>query len=89
MRLVAASRVRAGEVEQAFGKRARLVHAADEEQGLAQLCEHERREDHGAPGGDALHHLVQERQGLGSAPGQGIRRTQEGAAKGKFKMLAV
>jgi hypothetical protein len=39
-------------------------------------------EEHGAPGGHALQHLTQEWQGLGSAPGQGIRRTQEGGTYG-------
>src|SRR5438132_6600835 len=81
MRLVAASYEGAGELEEASGKRARLVYAADEEQGLAQLSEHERMvvgEDHAAPGGRALQRLVQEREGLHSTPGQGIRRTQEG-----------
>src|SRR5207249_638275 len=48
MRLVAASSLGAVELEEASGQRARLVHAADEEQGLAQLGEHERMEDHAA-----------------------------------------
>ena len=40
-------------------------------------------EEHAAPGGHALQHLVQEREGLRSAPGQGIRRTQEGGSQGE------
>ena len=90
MRLVAASCVGAGEFEEAPGERARLVHAADEEQGLAQLGEHECMEEHAASGGHALQHLVQEREGLRSAPGEGIRRTQDGGGQGKNSgMLAV
>ena len=54
MRLVAASCVGVGEIEEAFGERARLVYAADEKQRLAQLGEHECREEHGVPGGNAL-----------------------------------
>ena len=49
MRLVAAARVGTGEFEEASGQRTRLVHAADEEQGLAQLGEHERMEDQRLP----------------------------------------
>ena len=84
MRLVAASSLGAVELEEASGQRARLVHAADEEQGLAQLGEHERMEDHAASGGHALQRLVQEREGLRSASGQGIRRTQEGGGHGEI-----
>ena len=54
MHLVAASCVGAGELKETFGERTRLVHAADEEQGLAQLGEHERMEEQEAPGGHAL-----------------------------------
>ena len=49
MRLVAASCVGAGEIEEASGKRTCLVHAADEEQGLAQLGEHEGMEEQRRP----------------------------------------
>ena len=63
MRLIAATGVGVGEVEEAFGKRTRLVHAADEEQGLAQFSEHEGMAEHAVPMGDALQHLVQERLG--------------------------
>ena len=75
MRLVTASWVGAGEFEEALGKCARLVHAADEEQGLAQLGEHKLMGEHTVPGGNALQHLVQEREGLRSMPGESIRRT--------------
>ena len=54
MRLVAGSCVRAGDIEEAFGERARLVHAANEEQGLAQCGEHEGMAEHAVPGGHAL-----------------------------------
>jgi hypothetical protein len=54
MRLVAASWMGVGEFEEAFGKGARLVHAADEEQGLAQLGEHKRIAEHVASGGNTF-----------------------------------
>ena len=63
-----------GELKETFGERTRLVHAADEEQGLAQLGEHERMEE--APGGPG----VEEPPG---APGKGIRRTQESGSQGE------
>src|SRR5262245_23388058 len=84
MRLVAASWEGAGEIEEPLGKRARLTHTADEEQSLAQLGEHERMEDHAPPGSHALQSLVQERQGLRSASGQGICRTQKGGDHGEI-----
>jgi hypothetical protein len=40
--------------------------------------------EHAPAGGKTLQHLVQERQGLRSAPGQGIRRTQEGGHLGEL-----
>ena len=76
MRLVAASWEGAGDLDEASGERVRLVHAADEEQGLAQLGKHERMEGHGAPGSHALQRLVQAGEGSRSTPGKGIRRTQ-------------
>lgn len=79
-RLVAASCVGTRKFEEAPGQRARLVHAADEEQGLAQLGEHQGMEEQEAPGGHALQHLVEEWEGLRSAPGKGIRRTQDGGS---------
>ena len=39
-----------GVLQETFGKRTCLLHTADEEQGLAQLGEHERLEDHAPPG---------------------------------------
>src|SRR4029453_10567587 len=60
MCLVAAFCLSVEEFEETPGQCARLVHATDEEQGLAQLGEHKRLEDHTAPGGHALQRLVQE-----------------------------
>src|SRR6266849_3300596 len=77
MRLVAAPRVGARDLEETAGKRARLVNATDEEQSLDQLGEHEPQIEDAASGGDALQHLVQEREGIRSTPGQGIRRAQD------------
>src|SRR6266540_2709786 len=71
MRLVTASGVGARELEEAFGLSARLLHAADEEQGLAQPGKHKRMEEHAAPGGNALQRLVQNWQGPCSTPGKG------------------
>ena len=82
MCLVAAPRMDAVEFEEASGKRARLVHAADEEQGLAQLGEHERMEDHAAPGSHTLQRLVQEWKSLHNAPSKGIGRPQAGGGQG-------
>src|SRR5262249_30266061 len=54
MRLVAASCLGAVEFKEASSDYARLLHAADEEQGLTQFGEHERLVDHTASGGHAL-----------------------------------
>src|SRR5215471_13732967 len=83
MRLIAALCLSVEEFEETSGQRARLVHATNEEQGLTQLGEHKRLEEHTAPGGHTLQRLIQERQGLRHAPGQGIRRTQNGGEDGK------
>ncbi len=85
MRLVAMPGVGVGEIEETCGEGACLVHAADEQTRLAQLGEHQRMEEHAPAGGQALQHLVQERQGLRRAPGQGIRRTQEGGRHGELQ----
>jgi hypothetical protein len=58
MRLVAVSYMGAGELEEAPGKCARLVHAANEQACLAQLVEQERMVQYAAPGGNALQRLV-------------------------------
>ena len=77
-----------GEFEQAIlCKRARLVHAVDEEQGLAQLGEHEGMAEHAVPGDNAIEHLVQERQGLGSTPGKSIGHTQEAGDDGEDEYI--
>ena len=73
MRLVATPCVGAGEFEKLPGQRACLGHTADKEQGLAQLGEHQCLEDHVASGGHALQRLLQEREGLRSTSGKGIR----------------
>jgi hypothetical protein len=83
MCLVAAPYLGTGELEKAASKRARFVHAADEEQGFAQLGEHKRLEDHAAPGGHTLQRLVQEREGLHYASGKSIRRSQDGSGYGE------
>ena len=83
MRLVAAFCMGVEEVEEAPGQCARLVHATDEEQGLTQLGEHKRLEEHIAPGGHTLQRLIQEQQGFRHTPGKGIRRTQDGGEDGK------
>jgi hypothetical protein len=83
MRLVAAPGIGAGELDEATGKRTRLVDAAGQEQSLTQFSEHEGMEEYRDPGGNPLKHLVQERYGLGSSPGQGIRRTQDGSSDGE------
>src|SRR5947207_8218638 len=57
MRLIAAPCVGAGEFEEAFGKRARLVPAADEQVCLAQLGECECLGKRVVPGNHALPHL--------------------------------
>jgi len=82
MRLIAASCVGTREFEKACGEGTSFIHTADEQTRLAQLGEHQRMQEHAPAGGQALPHLVQERQSLRSAPGQGIRRTQEGAVWG-------
>ena len=89
MRLVAMPGVGVGELEETFGEGACLVHAADEQTRLAQLGEHQRMEEHAPAGGQALQHLVQERQGLRRAPGQGIRRTQEGGRQGNCSGMSA
>jgi hypothetical protein len=78
MRLVAMTGVGVRELEETFGKGMCLIRAADEQTRLAQLGEHQRMERHAPAGGQALQHLIQEREGLRRTPGQGIRRTQEG-----------
>jgi hypothetical protein len=83
MRLVAMPGVGVGEIEETCGEGACLIHAADEQTRLAQLGEHQRMEEHAPTGGKARQHLVQERQGLCRAPGQGICRTQEGGRQGE------
>jgi hypothetical protein len=59
--LVTASYVGAGEIEEIASERTSFVHAADKEQGLAQLSEHDRMLEDTVPRGEALQHLVQER----------------------------
>ena len=83
MRLVTMPCVGAGEIEEAFGKSTRLVHAVNEEQGLAQLGEHNSVLEYTAPGGKALQHLVQEWKRLRNTPGKGIRCPQDGGGQGK------
>ena len=78
MRLVATPGMGVGEFREACGKGTRLVHAANKEQGLTQLGEHKRLESHPAPSAHAFQYLVQEREGLGKMPGQGICRAQDG-----------
>ena len=51
-------------LEEAVGERPRLVDAADERAGFAQLGKYEGEIQHAAPAGDALEGLVQERDGL-------------------------
>ena len=85
MRLMATSCVGAGEFEEASGKRACLVHAADEQLCLTQFGERECLIGCAAPGNHALQHLIQERESLGNAPGEGIRRTQGGGDHGEEK----
>jgi len=90
MRLIAAPRMGAVEFEEAFGKRTRLVHATDEEQGLAQLDEHQRRKITRLPG--ATRSNVWPREGRASAtrPAMAYAATQEGGGHGKKRgMLAV
>src|SRR5262245_48233657 len=82
MCLIATSCVGTGEIEEAPGQCTRLVHAANEEQGLAQLGEYEGMEEQEPPSGHALQHLVDEWEGLRRAPGKGIRRTQDGGSQG-------
>jgi hypothetical protein len=73
MRLVATSYLGAGELEEAASKRACLVHAADEKQGLAQLGEDERAQRCAVSRGYGLQHLVEESLGLRGASGESIR----------------
>jgi hypothetical protein len=80
---VAMPGVGVGELEETCGEGTGLIHAADEQTRLAQLGEHQRMEEHATAGGKALQHLVQERPGRRRAPGQGIRRTQEGGCHGE------
>ena len=74
MHLIAASDVGADAFEEVTGKPARLVHAADEEQGLTQLGEYELMEEYAASCGHALHGLFQEWEGLRSTASARIRR---------------
>src|SRR5439155_10339832 len=82
MRLIAASCMGVGGFEEAPGKCTRLLHTADEQACLTQLGEHERMEKHTASGDHALQRLVQEREGIRHASGQGVHRTQEGGEYG-------
>src|SRR5262249_15954007 len=77
MRLIAASDVGARELADASGQRARLVHTADEAEGLAQLGGGGRRIRETRPASNALSHLVEERESLRATPGQDIRRPQD------------
>src|SRR5262245_23022160 len=83
MRLVAMPCVGAGEIEEAFGKGARLVHAVNEEQSLTQLGEHNSILEYAAPGGKAFQHLVQEWECLCNTPGKGIRCPQDRGGQGQ------
>jgi len=63
-----------GEIECLLDKGQRLLQAAGQQHGFAQRCHSAR-----LPGlyfyrGGLLHRLLQQRQGLGETPGQGIRR---------------
>src|SRR5215468_11255523 len=85
MRLKAVSCMGAGEFEKASGKRACLVHAADEQVCLAQLGEQEWLMGRAAPGNHALPHLIQEWERLGNTSSEGIRRAQGGGDRREVK----
>jgi hypothetical protein len=64
-----------GELDRLLGERQCLLQVAGLQRGFAQSGNAERLPALYAYRGGLLHRLLQERQGLGDPPGQGIRRT--------------
>jgi hypothetical protein len=78
VRLIAAPGVGTGEIEEAAGEEACVLHTAYEQQSIAQLDEHKGMVVKSAPSSHVLQRLIQEWAGLHSSPGQGIRCSQGG-----------